>query len=145
MYIIRNDKDKAMETLKYAISLNEKYPESYCYLAKVGIYFKEEAVGYEALDKCLDLGGAGYLSPVDFIKAALNHYMEEKDEPRLTVLYERWTGLEPANAQAWVNLSLFYAQAGKKDKAISAAEKAGELDPSLRPAAEEFIRKLQAE
>ncbi|MFA6307054.1 MAG: O-antigen ligase family protein [Patescibacteria group bacterium] len=145
MYIIRNDKDKAIETLKYAISLNEKYPESYCYLAKVGIYFKEEAVGYEALDKCLDLGGAGYLSPVDFIKAALNHYMEKKDEPRLMVLYERWTGLEPANAQAWVNLSLFYAQAGKKDKAISAAEKAGELDPSLRPAAEEFIRKLRAE
>lgn len=145
MYIIRNDKDNAIKTLKYAVSLNEKYSESQCYLAKVGIYFQEETEGYEALDKCLDLGGAGYLNPVDFIKVALNRYMEKKDEPRMIILYERLASLEPANAQVWVNLSLLYAQAGEKNKAMSAAKKAGELDRSLKPAAEEFIRKLQME
>jgi O-antigen ligase len=143
IYITRNDKDKAIETLKYAVSLNEKYPESVCYLAKVGIYFKEETEGYKALDKCLDLGGSGYLNPVDFIKVALNYYAGKNDEPRLLMLYERWTGLEPANAKLWVNLSLLYARAGEKDKAVNAAEKAGGLDPSLKSAAEEFIRKLK--
>ncbi|MFH1583381.1 MAG: O-antigen ligase family protein, partial [Candidatus Falkowbacteria bacterium] len=145
MYITRNEKDKAIETLKYATGLNEKYPEAVCYLAKVGIYFKEDAVGYEALDKCLDLGGANYLVPVDFVKLGLNYYAEKNDRPRLLVLYERWTQLEPANAKVWVSLSLLYAQAGQKDKAIAAAEKAGALDPSLKSAAEEFVGKLKAQ
>jgi len=143
MYITRNDKDKAIETLKYAAGLNKKYAEPVCYLAKLAVYFKEETVGYEALDKCLDLGGSGYLTPIDFVKIALNHYAEKKDGPRLLMLYERWASLEPANAKIFVNLSLLYAQAGENDKAIIAAEKAGELDPSLKSSAEEFIKNLK--
>ncbi|MDP2683441.1 MAG: tetratricopeptide repeat protein, partial [bacterium] len=64
---------------------------------------------------------------------------------RMLILYERWTALEPSNAKIFVNLSLLYAQAGQKDKAITTAEKAGELDPSLKSAAEEFIKKLRGE
>jgi len=145
MYLARNDKDNAIKILKYAVSLNEKYPESVCYLAKVEIYFKEEAEGYKDLDKCLDIGGAGYLNPVDFIKMALNYYLEKNDQPRLLMLYERWSSLEPSNAKVFVSLSLLYAQAGKNDQAIAAAEKAGSLDPSIKSAAEEFIRKLKGE
>jgi len=145
IYISRNDKDNAIKTLQYAVGLNEKYSESVCYLAKVGIYFKEEAIGYEALDKCLDLGGAGYISPVDFVKIALNYYTEKKDLPRLLRLYERWANLEPSNAKILVNLALLYAEAGEKDKAIATAEKAGALDSSLTSAAEEFVRKLKEE
>ena len=143
IYLTRNDKDNAIKTLEYAISLNEKYPESFCYLAKVGIYFKEEAKGYKALDQCLDLNGSNYLSPVDFVKLALNHYAENKDNSRMIKLYERWTVLEPTNAKIFVNLSLLYAQAGEKDKAIEAAKKAGELDSSLKSDAEKFIIKLK--
>ena len=143
IYITRNDKDNAIKTLEYAYDLNKKYSASACYLAKAAIYFKEEKMGYEAMDKCLDLGGADNLDPVDFIKVALNYYMGKNDEPRLLKLYERWTRLEPANPKILVNLSLLYAQAGKKDEATVAAEKAGELDPSLKSAAEEFIRKLK--
>jgi len=145
IYLMRNDKDKAIETLKYALGLNEQYTESSCYLAKVAIYFKEEKLGYEAMDKCLDLGGAGNLNPADLIKIALNHYLEKGDQPRILALYERWSALEPSNAKIFVNLSLLYAQAGEKDKAVAAAEKAGELDPSLKSAAEEFIKKLKGE
>ena len=145
LYITRNEKDQAIEILKYAFGLNEKYAESACYLAKVALYYKDEKLGYELTDKCLDLNGAGYLNPLDLIKIALNHYLEKKDQPRILLLYERWSAVEPANAKIWVNLSLLYAQAGKKDQAIEAAQKAGELDPSLRSAAEEFIRKLKAE
>ncbi|MFH0955615.1 MAG: O-antigen ligase family protein [Candidatus Falkowbacteria bacterium] len=145
IYITRNDKDKAIETLKYAVSLNEKYSESVCYLAKLQIYFQQEEEGFKALDKCLDLGGVGNLNPADFIKVVLNYYSEKDDQPRMIILYERLTQLEPANAKIWVNLSLLYAQAGEKDKAISAAEKAGELDSSLKSAAEDFIRKLKVQ
>src|SRR3989339_1707288 len=42
IYITRNDKDKVIETLKYAAGLNDKYSESVCYLAKVAVYLKDE-------------------------------------------------------------------------------------------------------
>lgn len=143
LYITRNDKDNALKTLKYAVSLNEDYPESVCYLAKVGIYFKEEAEGYKALDKCLELNGAGYLTPIEFVKLALMHYSELKDSAHMLPLYERWSNLEPNNAKLFVNLALLYAQAGEKDKAIATAKKAGELDPSLKSSAEQFIKELE--
>jgi len=143
IYIARNDKDKTLETLEYALSLNENYAESACYLGRVAIYLKDEAIGYSALDKCLDLSGSGYLTQVDFIRFVLNHYTEKKDQPRILLLYERWAALEPSDAKLWVNLSLLYEQAGKKDKAITAAKKAIDLDYSLKPAAEDFIKKLE--
>ena len=145
IYIGRNDKDNALKTLEYAYDLNKDYPESSCYLAKVAIYFKEEKLGYEAMDKCLDLGGAGNLNPVDLVKIALNHYMEKRDQLRILALYERWSVLEPSDPKIFVNLSLLYAQAGNKAKAITAAQKAAALDPSMKSAAEEFIRKLGGE
>ncbi|MBI2459128.1 MAG: O-antigen ligase family protein [Parcubacteria group bacterium] len=143
LYLTRNDKDNAIKTLQDAYNLNKKYSDSACYLAKAAIYFRDEETGYEALDQCLDLGGAGSLYPADFIKVALNYYTIKKDQPRILALYERWSQLEPSNAKILVNLSLLYAQAGRKDEAIAAAEKAGALDPSLKAAAEEFIRKLK--
>jgi len=145
IYIARNDKEQALATLKYAVSLNEEYSEAVCYLAKIEIYFQEEAEGYRTLDKCLDLGGNSYLSPVNLVKFALNHYSENKDLVRMIALYEQWTNLESDNAQAWINLAVLYGQNNNKGKAIKAAEKVGELDPSLRSSAEDFIRKLESE
>lgn len=145
LYITRNDQDNALKTLEYAYGLNKKYSASACYLAKAAIYFREEKRGYEALNNCLDLGGADNLDPVDFVKAALNYYTEKKDEPRLLPLYERWTKLEPSNPKTWVNLSLLYANKGAKPQAIAAAEKAAELDSSLKSAAEEFVKKLKSQ
>jgi len=142
IYLIRNDKDKALDTLRYAYNLNQKYTESSCYLAKVEIYFKEEAQGYADMDECLDLGGVGNLAPLDLVKISLNHYTEKKDDIHVLSLLQRWTALEPDNTKVWINLSLLYAQKGDKINAIDAAKKAGELDPSLKSAVEEFIKKL---
>ncbi|MDD4900790.1 MAG: O-antigen ligase family protein [Patescibacteria group bacterium] len=143
IYLARNEKDRAIETLKYAYGLNENYAEAACYLAKAAIYLEEQDVGYSALDKCLDLSGSAYLNPIDLIKIAINHYNEKKDLPHMLILYERWTDMEPSNVKVWVNLSLLYEQVGKKDQAINAAKKAMELDASLKQSAEEFIWKLE--
>jgi O-antigen ligase len=143
IYIIRNEKDKAIETLKYAHGLNEKYAEAACYLARVAIYYKEESTGYATMDKCLDLNGAYFLNPLELVKIAINHYSEKKDQPRILKLYERWSVLESNNAKLWVNLALLYEQAGQKAQAIEAAKKAMALDESLKSAAQEFIKKLE--
>lgn len=143
IYLTRNDKNNAIETLKYAVNLNEQYPESSCYLAKVQIYFGQEPEGYKMLDKCLEFGGAGYLSPADFVKKAINYYAGKKDNPHLLKLYERLASLESNNANIFAVLSQLYAQNGEKEKAIQAAEKAAELDPSLKNDAEKFIMQLK--
>ncbi|MFH1255418.1 MAG: O-antigen ligase family protein [bacterium] len=143
IYISRSDKNNVIETLKYAVRLNEKYAESSCYLSKIYIYFNEEEPGYDYLDKCLDLNGSSYVQPIDFLKVALKHYTEKNDQKRILTLYERWADLEQSNAKIFVNLSLLYAKTGNNDKAVKAAQKAAELDPSMKSAAEEFIRKLK--
>jgi len=145
IYLTRGDKDNAVKTLKYAAALNQRYAEPVCYLAKAALYFKDEAEGYAAMDKCLDLGGAGNLSPLELVKIALNHYQEKKDQPKILALSERWSALEPGEAKVWIRLSLLYEQSGDTDKAAAAAEKAAALDPSLKASAQEFIRKLKGE
>ena len=139
--ITRNEKEKAMETLKYAAALNPNYNEPICLLAKVYIFYNQEQAGYKAMDQCLNLGGNGYLAPADFVRTAINHYSGTKDNARLIMLYERLTTLE-ADAKSWVTLAKLYADQGRTDQAIKAAQKAGELDPGLKSAAEEFINKL---
>jgi len=142
IYLTRGDKDNAIETLKYAVSLNPKYSEPVCLLAKVDIYFGQDQPGYEAMDQCLDAGGSAYLAPADFVRTVINHYSDKKDGPRSIILYERLTALE-SDAKNWVILAKLYADAGQKDKAIQAAQKAGELDKSLESAAENFINSLK--
>lgn len=141
IYTMRNEKDKAIETLKYGLSLNTRYNETYCYLAKIYIYYQEEKEGYKTLDRCLDYNGENFLAPADFIKIVIKHYESNKDYPRLIKLYERLSQLE-ADPKIWVNLSLIYAQQGKIEKAVGAANKASQLDPALKKSADEFIEKL---
>jgi len=141
-YISRNDKDNAVKTLKYAAGLNERYAEAVCYLAKVEIYYDAEG-GYADLDKCLDMSGASYMSPLDFVKVALSHYTDKKDYARQLPLYLRWADLEPGNAKVWTIIATLYEQKGDLPNASKAAKKVGDLDPALKPAAEEFIRKLE--
>lgn len=143
IYLTRNEKDKAIEILRYAAGLEPNYAEPVCYLARVEFYLSPGEEAYADMDKCLDLGQGGYINSVDFVKSILEHYAEKKDQPRLLILCKRWTQLEPNNAKAWINLSLAYEEAGDNKNAIAAAEQAASLDHSLRQAADEFIKKLK--
>jgi len=142
IHITRNEKDKAIETLKDALALNPGYNEPRCLLAKVYIYYSQLAEGYQVMDQCLDMGGSGSLAPADFVKTLINFYSDKKDYPRLIKLYEKLTSLE-SDAKIWVNLARLYADQGQTDQAITAANKASELDPTLKSASEEFISKLK--
>ena len=141
VYITRGDKNNAIETLKYAASLNEKYYDSTCHLAKVLFFYKEEEEGYKYMDQCIDLGGTELLD-ANICKSLINHYIELEDWPKVIKLYERLTRAEKKEVKHWINLAKLYAQTGEKEKAREAAEKAMELDPSIKDYAEEFIGDL---
>ena len=143
IYLTRGETEKTIETLEYAVSLNEDYYESTCQLAKIYIILEREEEGYAEMDKCLDKGGAGLFSSATFIKILVNHYADEKDSDKLIKFHIQLIRLEPNNVQAWINLSRLYVQLGEKEKAIEAAQKAAELDKSLEPSVEKFIRSLE--
>ena len=139
----RNEQEEAIETLKYAAGLNEKYYDSYCNLARYYFVFKQEDNGYQTMDQCLDKGGSGLLTPADYVKGLINHYAESQDWGRSLMLYRQLSVLEASDPKVWVNLAKLYAQTGDVENAKLAAEKAAELDHSLIQAVEEFIRGLE--
>lgn len=140
--LTRSDKERAIETLDYAISLNPKYPDGYCQLARVYFYYQQPDLGYKNMDSCIDyrpdqLGSAQQLG--DLIK----RYADKQDWPRTIWLYTKFLELVPGEAKAWAGLASVYEKNGDLTQAVEAAKKAAELDPAMRKAAEEFIRRVE--
>ena len=142
IYITRGEIDKAIETLKYAESLNEDYYDSVCRLAKLRIA-EGMPEGYEDMSACVDKGGARILSPASFVVQLINYYMKKEDWPRVLKLYERLSRLNPKNTKILADLANLYANTGNKEKAIRTARKASDINPSLKDSVESFIRELE--
>lgn len=138
----RGEKDQAIKTLQFAENLNDKYYDSFCQLSKYYFFFKDEAKGFEEMDKCIDKGGASLLAPADYVKSLAGHYIEKKDWTRVAQLYEVLARLGEKDSKILVDLAKIYAQQGDKAKAIETANKISELDPRLKDSSEQFIRSL---
>jgi len=138
----RGEGDAAIEALRYAVSLNDKYSASQCYLAKFMIYLDKGKDTYDHMNSCIDLGGLDVLSP-DILKKAANHYVETKDYVRLEKIVITLTQLEPKNIENWVNLIKLYGQLGDKTKARVAADKAIELDYSVKQYADDYVNSIK--
>lgn len=139
----RNEKDKAIETLQYAESLNDNYYDSFCQLSRFYFYFKDEAKGFAEMDKCIDKGGTSLLAPVDYVKSMAGHYIEKKDWNRAAQLYEVLAQLDAKDSAILVDLAKMYAQKGDKEKAIETANRVSELDPRLKESSDQFIKSLE--
>jgi O-antigen ligase len=142
VYITRGDYEKATNVLSEAVSLNEDYYESICRLAKIQV-ITENDEGYDNMNKCIDKGGVGQVSPANFVAQLINYYNEKGDSERVLKLMERLSQLDSGNAKIWANLANLYVEAGEKEKAIEAATKVGELDPGMKDEADSFIRGLE--
>ncbi|PLX20941.1 hypothetical protein C0584_04110 [Candidatus Parcubacteria bacterium] len=144
IYITSGQKDKAIETLEYAYSLNENYYDSACSLSKAYFFYQDSDKGYEYMDICIDKGGATLLGPGDYIRPLIAHYAsDESNFDRVLSLYERLVKIEPKNAQAWSSLAKLYEVDGSIDKAINAATEAGKNDPKLKEYADQYIEELK--
>ena len=146
LHLTVGDIDNAIIILNHAVSLNEKYYDSYCHLARIQVGAGNIQDGYKSADKCLELGGANLLQ-IDFVKQLINYYSAttspENSTERLISLLERLSQLEPSNAQIFVNLAQFYVKIGENEKAIKAANKAAEIDVSLKSSVDGFINKMK--
>jgi len=142
--LTRGEKEKAIETLQYSISLNPIYSDGYCQLAKVYLYYQDQARGFENMNGCIDYSGLDQIQNTAQIKELAKYYESKNDWPRAIKLYERLTQVEAQEPRNWAALANTYLAGGQKDLAITAAKKAGEVDPKFLPGAEEFIKKVNS-
>jgi O-antigen ligase len=142
--LTRGEKDKAIETLQYAISLNPIYSDGYCQLAKVYLYYQDQVKGFENMNSCIDYSGLDQIQNTTQVRELAKYYEVKKDWPRAVKLYERLTVVEAAEPRNWAALANAYLADGQKDQAIIAARKAGEIDPKFLPGAEDFIKKVES-
>lgn len=143
IYLMRGDRAKAIEIIKTASELNPAYPDSYCQLARIYFYDEKNDLGYKAIDKCIELGGAGQLSSVDQLKDLLTRYLKAKDFDKAAQILRQLTVVQPKEGKNWASLAEVYRQIGKTEEAIVAAKQAVIVDPSLKAGAEAFIEGLQ--
>lgn len=143
IYITRNEPDKAIETLRYATTLNDKYYDSFCHLGKTLLHYGKKEEAYENIDKCIDLGGASILTPAGLIKELINHYVDLEDWAKVIALYEKLSALENKDVKHLINLAKLYAEQGDMERAIGAVDRAIKVDPSLEASAQSFIDSLK--
>jgi O-antigen ligase len=141
-YLMQNKVQEAIETLKYAASLNPDYPQSYCRLAQV--YMLSEAVDEvkESLEKCVDGGAVSQLGSANSLIMAATYLAETEDYPRAIIVVEQLTEVYGDKAEVWLNLAKLYVVVGDADKAKVAADKAVELDSTLKGQADAILEQL---
>jgi len=143
IYLSRGNKEKAIEILKYAVEMNDKFPDSVCQLAKVYGYAGQTKLANEWLDKCVDTGGADTLYSGQQLSELIARYLKAKQYDRVVKVLTQMTALDPKNVKVWTGLAEAQRQLGNKDAAAAAANQASSIDPSLKSSAEQFIQSLK--
>ncbi|MFA5184600.1 MAG: O-antigen ligase family protein [Patescibacteria group bacterium] len=142
MQLVRGEKEEAIQTIEYAISLNPDYSEGYCRLAQFYIFLKDDQRLGEPLTKCVDLNGVNDINSGPLLLNALSHFTAEQDYPRALKLADRLAELDAANAQIWFNLAKLYLLSGENAKSQNALGRALDLDHKLQDSWAEFLDSL---
>jgi len=143
IYLTIGETKKSLETLEYALSLNTDYPDSYCQLAQLQFILKNENDGYKDMNVCLEKGGANLINSQTTLNKIATHYKEKKDPKHLAYVYEKYAQMSPNDANILVELSKIYLEAGDKENAINAANRAAAIDPRLKNSVEDYIKSLK--
>jgi tetratricopeptide (TPR) repeat protein len=105
------------------------------YGATDDIYVIQANEMLEGLDKALEPGVSmdNYLKGMELFENAFV-YMENKKWEKAIDAFKRVLNINPKHPQSYGNMGLCYAFLGEKQKALSALDKALELDPDYKPA-----------
>lgn len=137
----RGDMEGAEATFKEAYELNPEYAEGGCQLGN--FYYineKDEYISY--VDTCIDKQGTSLMA--DVLEDAVKRYQEDKDDGRLLLAYRALAKLNTDDAYLFATLAQAEMKAGNLENALAAAQKAGEIDPELKPAVDAFLNSLTA-
>jgi len=110
MLLVREENEKAIETVNQGISLNPDYYDGYCRLsqfqASLGKQSSEEFSS--SLDKCFDLGGSSSINSNSFLQLVVQHYLNKADYQRAVLAGEKMASLNPENKDVLFSLAKLY-------------------------------------
>lgn len=118
----RGEKESAIETMNYAISLNPNYYEGYCRLAQAYMLLEEEDEIGDSLDRCLDQGGLERINSSRFLKMSVSYYIAQKKYDRAIALSEYLLQSFQQDAEIWFSLAKAYALLGNWERAQLAGQ-----------------------
>ncbi len=137
--LARGEKEEAIETVKYATSLNPNYPDGHCRLAQIYLLLGKEELVQEPLDACMDKGGTKELKSARLLMDAINYYVNQQDLDRALLLTERLSLVDANNPEVWFNLARLYLELNYVDEARVAGRRAAALDSRLQEMVTELL------
>ncbi len=143
VYLTKGDSASAIDTLRQATTLSDTYYDSFCYLGRTLLFYKQNDEGWKNIDKCVDLNGAKVLNDANQIKIYINHYLDSQDYERVKKLYVALTSMETKNYENWIKLAKLYADTGEKEQAIAAVNQAIAINPAIEKYAQDFLKQLE--
>ncbi len=143
----RAKNEEALDTLRYAYSLNTDYWDSACHLGKTLFQFDQgklvevdQKEAWKYMDECVgSKGGAKLLSSPDYVVSLRSHYAEQNDLLRVMKLQEQLTKLTPKQSKNFVDLAFMYESDGEDEKFIKTIGAIKKLNLNLESHAQEFV------
>ena len=142
MLLIRNQKDEAIKTAQYGISLNPQYYEGYCRLAQFYYVLNDDKNMGAQLSKCINLGGLDTITSDSLLKKAITYYISQKDYATALKLSEKQAA-SSSDGNDWLNLAKLYLINNDLTSALAAGQQAIRLDPSLTTAWNSILNTLK--
>lgn len=139
--MLKDEQEEAFALFQEAIDLEPRLGRSHWYLAMT---YKAIGRYQDALIKIKDAETFDYYwkRNLDDLQRVTEIYQILGDDENLVLLYQEALEQYPNNAELWASLAASHANLGQTDKAREAAERVIEIDPSLRPSVEEFLKNL---
>lgn len=137
---------EAVEVMRSVVAEDETLQEPHWFLALALIAAGDRAAGADELARALALGRLAKMRDEKNIPELLyviDVYDQEKRYADIVPLYETLFGIDPKNASWHANLAATYEKLGKPELAMLEAQRAAEIDPALREAADQFIERLK--
>lgn len=142
MQLIVDQKEEAAKTLEYAVSLNSNYYHSYCNLALLYLYIKDDKKTEEPLNKCLDMGkgDTSDFSSAAMLEAAIDYKIKHQDYERALLIAGSLANEYGTSGEVWFNLAKLYFLAGDQQQGELAAKQAAALDPQFTKQWSDFVK-----
>ena len=142
LHFLKEDYQKSIEEAERVIELNPSFASAYYLLGLIynnsGDFEKRDENFAKAARNNFALGKN------EFIMAAIDYLLKEKDYPAIVGLYHQAINLNPDNSVLYARLAVVYAKMKNKQMAVEYAKKATSLDPGLKEESEAFIKMVEA-
>jgi tetratricopeptide (TPR) repeat protein len=141
IYFLGNNLEKAKAEAEQVLSLNPQDANAYYLLGMYYSTIKDATQSTEYLIKAVQLGLP--IKDKSTILKLASVLAQQQDYETIVKLYLQGIQIDPQDSEMYVHLAAAYGKLRNKEKAIYYAQKAAELNPNLKQAAQNFIELIQ--